>query len=201
MIRNIKNLLELFAYLYCLAELFGKKLKISIHLVIFIILALFLEVGINDYGFPVYLSSFSYIGMFLYALIYYGESIKLTLVNSFLAAALVAILQLLVLFPMYYLFFVRYENIDINELLINIICFLVMVFCSYKVKLKRISNFFIRRNKLIIGATILIFLGFVIKSFQIKNTGDIYGEVYIQIIYFFFIFCSCYMSGRKQRQM
>lgn len=199
MITEIKALVELFAYLYCLSELFGKKMRISIHLVVYVILDMFLLAGINQYGFPEYLLSLSYLGMFLYALIYYGESIKLTLVNSFLAAALVAILQLLVLFPLYYLFFIRYGQSDMNELLINIVCFLIIVLCSYKIELKRISDFFIRRNKVIIGASMFIFLGFVIKSFQIKNAGDIYGEVYIQMIYFFFIFSFIIYEWQKTK--
>ncbi|MDE5596759.1 MAG: hypothetical protein K2J04_02895, partial [Lachnospiraceae bacterium] len=65
MISNLRNLLELFSYSYCLAELFGKKLKISIHLVVFIMLDLFILTGIEQYGFPQYFVSLNYIGMFL----------------------------------------------------------------------------------------------------------------------------------------
>ena len=50
MIKNMIFLIELFAYLYCLAKLFGRKLQISIHIVILIILDLFLLTGIGEYG-------------------------------------------------------------------------------------------------------------------------------------------------------
>ena len=169
MIRNTKILLEMLAYTYCLAELFGKKLKISIHLVIFIILDIFILAGIDQYGFPEYLVSLNYIGMFLYGLLYYRESIKMTLVNCFLAAAIVAVLQLLVLLPMYYLFFIKYEQVEVTELLINIVCLLLIVLCSFKIKLMKISAFFMKRNKLIICISILILAVIAVNSSQIIN--------------------------------
>ena len=198
-VRDIKNLLELFAYLYCLAELFGKKLKISIHLVVYIILDMFLVTGISRYGFPEYLVSLDYIGMFVYGLLYYKESIKATLVNCFLAAALVTISQLLMLLPIYYMFFIRYEDGEIGELLINIGCFVLIILCSYKINLKKVSDFFIKRNKLIIGVIVLIFCGFIVNLYQMKDEGDIWGEAYIQILYFFFIFLFMIYEWQKTK--
>lgn len=198
-IRDIKNLLELSAYLYCLAELYGKKLKVSIYLIVYVILGMFLVTGISRYGFPEYLISLSYIGMFVYGLLYYKESIKVTLVNCFLAAALVAISQLLVLLPLYYLFFIRYEQRVLYEFLINIACFLLIVLCSYKIKLIKISDFFVKRNELVVGVTVLILCGFVIKSYQIKNIGIIFGEAYIQVISFFFIFLVILYEWQKAK--
>ncbi len=199
MIGNARDLLELLTYLYCLAELFGKKLKISIHLVIYIILDMFLLVGINQYGFPKYLISLSYMGMFLYGLLRYEESVKLTLVNCFLAAAFVAISQLLVFLPIYFLFFIKYGQAKVTELLINIASLLLIVLCSYKIKLMNISAFFIKRNKLIVGIAVLILFGFAVKSYQIKNEGGIRGEVDIQILYFFFIFLFIIYEWQKTK--
>lgn len=199
MIGNLRNLLELLTYLYCLAELFGKKLRLSIYLVVYIILDMFLLTGIDQYGFPEYLVSLSYIGMFLYGLIYYRKSIKLTLVNCFLAAVIVAILQLLVLLPIYYLFFIKFERTEVAVLLINIVCFLLIVLCSYKIKLIKLSLFFIKKSKLIVCISFLILLGFVVKFFQIKNDGVILGETYIQILYFFFIFLFTIYEWQKAK--
>lgn len=199
MVSNLRNLLELLAYVYCLAELFGKKLKISIHLVIFVILQLFLLVGIRQYGFPQYLLSLSYIGMFLYGLLYYRESIKLTLVNCFLAAVIVTVLQLLVLLPTYYLFFIQYEQIEVNGLLVNIACFLLIVLGSYKIKLMKLSAFFMRGNKLIAGVAIVILCGLAINIYQMKNEGGAWGGAYIQVLYFFFIFLFTIYEWQKTK--
>ncbi len=199
MIGHLKILVELFAYLYCLAELFGRKFKISIYAVIIVILGMFLAVGIDDYGFPEYFSSLVYVGIFLYGLVCYGESIKLTLVNCVLAPAILAVLQIFMFIPFYFLFFVNYGRSQINELLINIGCLLLlMLFCS-KVKLKRLSNAVIKRNKLLMTAFILLLFGFGLNFYQMKKEGTILKEAYIQMVYFILIFLFVIYEWQKSR--
>ena len=48
LVSNLKIVIELFAFLYCLAELFGRKLKIGIHAVMLSIVDLFIMAGINE---------------------------------------------------------------------------------------------------------------------------------------------------------
>lgn len=199
MIWNLKNLIELYTYLYCLAELFGKKFKLSIYAVVLLIFAMFLLVGINAYGFPMYFLSLLYIAMFLYGLLNYGESIKLTLVNCFLAYAVIAALQVLIFLPLYCLFFRKYEQGYMNELLINAGCLLVIMLCSHKVRLMRLSDFFIKRDKLIVGVSILILCGLGINFYQMKEEGVILTEVYIQMVYFILIFLFIIYEWQKSR--
>lgn len=199
MIRDIVILVELFAYLYCLAQLFGHKLKVSIHLVVFVILDMFLMVGINRYGFPPYLSSLTYIGMFLYGLLYYEESVKITLVNCFLAAVMLSILQLLVYLPLYYIFFMNYGHGALNELLINAGCLLLVILFSHMLKIKKLSDFVIERNKLIVGVSILILCGVSFNLFQMKDEGRILKEVYIQMVYFIIIFLFVIYEWQKTK--
>ena len=158
MVRNVKLLVELFAYLYCLTKFFGKHFKISIQLIIFIILEMFLLIGINDYGFPEYFSSLTYIGLFIYAILYFQETIKLTLVNCVLAAVIVSIVQMILFFPSYYLFYIHYELVQVNELLVNVGCLFIVFLFDYKLKLKKLSDIVIKRNKLIVGISVLILL-------------------------------------------
>ena len=199
MIRNLKNFIELFAYLYCLAELFGKKLKVSIHMVILVISIMFLLVCIDQYGFPVYFLSLSYIGLFLYGLLYYRESIKLTVVNCFLSAVVVSALQLFMLLPIFILFFAQYEQIDMNELLINLGCFAIIVLCSYKVKIKRLSDFVMKRNRLIVGVSVFLLCGFGAYFYKMKGEGKISKEIYIQMVYFILIFLFIIYEWQKSR--
>lgn len=199
LVSNLKIVIELFAFLYCLAELFGRKLKIGIHAVVLIIANLFVITGITDFGFPEYFQSLCYIAMFLYGLLYYGESVKLTLVNCFLAAVIVTIMQMIVYLPLYYLIFVGHEQEDINELLANIGCFLVIVFLNYKVKLKSLSHFCIERNKLILIVLIFILLGVGINFYQIIDQRIILTEVYFQMAYFILIFLIIIYEWQKTR--
>lgn len=199
LISNLKNLIELFAILYCLAELFGKKLKISIHAAACIIVDMFLITGINDFGFPEYFQSLCHIVIFLYALLHYGEGIKRTFVNYFLSVVIVAILQLLMFFPLYYLFFKYYGQNVITELLVNIGCFIIIVLCGHKIKLRNASDFIVRRNKLIVGVSILILCGFSISFYRIIDEGIILKEVYIQMVYFILIFLFIIYEWQKSK--
>lgn len=198
-IRNVINLIELFAYLYCLAKLFGKKFKLSIHAVVFLILALFLSTAINYYGFPGYLLPLAYIGMFLYGLLYYQESIRRTLVNCFLAAVIVAVLQLFMFLPVLCVVKYELEQGGMYELLINAGCLFFAVLFSRMINFKRFSDFFIKRNKLIVGVIILFFCGLGISINQMKYQKSIPVEVYIQMMYFILILLFTIYEWQKTR--
>lgn len=199
MIRNLKDLVEIFMYLYCLAELFGKKLKIDIYLVVFIILDMLLLTGIDQYGVPMYLLSLMYMGLFLYGMICYRESIKLTVINCVLAAIIVTFLQLVMCLPAYNLFYAKYKDIDMNELIINIGTLLTIIVCSYKIHIKKLSDFLMKRNKLVMGMSVLILCGFGTYLIQFKGSGDILIEKYIQFIYFILIFAFIIYELQKSR--
>lgn len=181
---NLLNIIELFTYLYCLAKFFGRKFKISIHAVVLILLSLFLLTGINNYGTPAYLRSLIYVGMFLYGLLYYGENVKITLVNCFLSVILIIILQ----FLSYLLFVLTFKfdnnNARLFQLPAIMSCFLIIVLLNKWIPLNRISEIFLKRNKLLIW--ILIFVLFIlgINLYQIEQARGMVGENYIQIIYF-----------------
>jgi len=199
LISNLKVVVELFTFLYCLAELFGKKLKISIHVVVLSIVDLFIMAGINGFGFPLYFRSLCYFAMFLYGLLYYKENIKLTLVNCFLAAVIMTVLQMLVYLPLYSLLFSGYEQIDLNGLIANTGCALLIMICSHKIKLKRLSDFCIRRNKLILVVTIFILCGLGINFYQIMDKRVILSETYFQMVYFALIFLFVIYEWQKSR--
>lgn len=122
LINNLTVVTELFLYIYCLAKLFGEKLKIGIHATIFVIVDLFLIAGIDNFDFPPYLQSLGYIAMFLYGLLYYKESVKRTIVNCFLAALIVALFPLLLYLPLYWVFYAKYKSEYVNfyGLLVNL---------------------------------------------------------------------------------
>lgn len=199
LINNLKMLAELFAYIFCLAELFGKKLKIGIHAVVFIIVDLFLMEGINNFGFPEYFQSLCYVTMFLYGLLYYEENIKLTLVNCFLAAAIAALIPLFLYFPLYFLLFSKYGQTDLYGLLANVGSILLIVICRYKMKLKRISDFCIKRSKLILLVAVLALFGVGLEFYQMIDTRHVFSETYFQMIYFLLIFLFIIYEWQKSR--
>ena len=73
-----------------------------------------------------------------------------------------------------------------------------MLFCS-KVKLKRLSNAVIKRNKLLMTAFILLLFGFGLNFYQMKKEGTILKESYIQMVYFILIFLFVIYEWQKSR--
>lgn len=181
---NIKVIVELFLYMYCLAEFFGKKLKIGIYATVLIIINLFVMKGIIDFGFPEYFQSLCYVAMFLYGLLSYGESIKITLVNCFLAAIIVFLLPFFLYLPIYCLFYPNYEYADIYSLLAFVGSFIIMVLCCHKIKLKNLSDFCIKRSKLILIVTILILCGLGFELYQIMDKRILKSDLNFLMIYF-----------------
>lgn len=199
LINNLKVIVELFGFLYCLAELFGKKLKIGIHAIVLILVNLFIIAGITNYSFPEYFHSLCYIAMFLYTLLYYGENVKLTLVNCFLAVIIAALLPLLLYLPLYYLLYSKYGPTELYGLLANIGGVLLIILCKYKVKLKRISDFCVNRSKLILAVAILILCGVGFEFYRMIDTRFVLNETYFQMIYFFLIFLFIVYEWQKSR--
>lgn len=199
LINNLKNLLELFMFLYCLAELFGKKLKIGIHAVALIIINLFIVAGINDFGFPPYFHSLSYITIFLYGLLYYKGSVKLTLVNCFIAVVIVFLLPLFLYLPLYFGLYPSYEYVDLYGLVVVAGSFCFIILCSRKVRLKSLSDFCIKRSKIISIATIAVLCGLGFGFYQIVDQRAMSGENYFQMVYFILIFLFIIYELQKSR--
>lgn len=199
LVSNLKNLIELFMFLYCMAELFGKKLKIGIHAVVLIIINLFIVTGINDFGFPPYFHSLSYMTIFLYGLLYFKENLKITLVNCCIAIFIVFVFPLFLYFPLYFGFYPRYEYADLFGLIAVAGSFLIIVLFARKVRLKSLSDFCIKRNKIISIVMIAVLCGLGIGFYQIVNQRALSGENYFQLVYFILIFLFIIYEWQKSR--
>lgn len=199
MIRNVLQLAEILAVLFCLSGLFGQKMKFDICAVVLIIADLFLFTGINEYGFPVYLSSLAYVGLFLYCVMHYKEKIRIALINCFLAVVMVSILQLIFYLPVFYLFVEREGVNPIYECIINLLCLLTFIIIKDKLKLQEIALFFIKRNKLTTSIAVLIMLIWSRKIYQVSTTGAMSEEDYAQIIYYFLLLFIIIYNWQKAR--
>lgn len=199
MLRNMIYIVELFALLYCMSELFGKKLKINIYVVVLSIIAMFLLSLINFYNCPKYLILILYICIFIYSLSYFGDGIKRALINCFLTAVIIAAIQLIVFIPVYFIYYEKYEEGNINELLVNIVCFILIVLCSHIIKFKKISDFFIKRNRLVIGISVIILVGIVMNALKMKYVGDIAVVSYVQLMFILFIFAFIIYEWQKSK--
>lgn len=178
MIGNISQLAEIFAILVSVSAVFGKKFKINIYMAVLIIAELFLMTGINTYGFPVYLIILSYVGLYIYCLLSYNDTIVDTLKKLFLALIIVSILQLITYMPVTFL---MSGNSGLAEIIINFGCMIIIGLGR-----KPINNFacfLVSNNKVMFIIYISILLGVGILLYNAKLLGGITGKDYIQIIY------------------
>ena len=184
MARNIKQLMEILAILYCISAVYGQKMKFGIHAVILIIAELFLMTGINEYGFPTYLLSLSYLGFFVYCLLCYQENVKKTLIKLLLALAVTSVLQLIIYLPVFQIFIIKNGPQEPYEIAINFGCLILVVLLTPRLRLKELSEFLIKNNivLVIITGCILGYLG--MRIYQIKITQLISGDEYIEVVCF-----------------
>lgn len=199
MIRNLVQLAEIFAVLLCMSALYGRKLKFDIYAVVLIILDVFLFTGINEYGFPGYLVAFSYIGLFVYGILRYKAGTKCALINSFLAVVIVGALQLILYLPLFYLFILKYGASSIYDLSINAGCVAIVLLLGEKFKLKEISEFFIRKNKLVTGIVIFVLIALGWRIYLMNRLNELSGENYVQMLFFFLLFFLTVNEWQKSR--
>ncbi len=179
MVRNVKQLMEILAILMSFSAVFGQKLKINIYFAVLVIAELFLMTGINEYGFPEYLIFLSYIGLYVYCLLCYKETMKNTLKKMCLSLVLIILLQMILYFPVIYLM----EKITIEgEIIINCGCLLVV--SCFRNNIKRFAEILLSKNKLIVVIYFSMLIGAGAVLYQVQVFDGLEGKDYIQIIYF-----------------
>lgn len=185
MVRNVLQLFETLAYLYCFAATYGKKMKYNIYVVIFVVAQLVLMTGMNDYGFPKYLISLSYALMFTYCILNYKSSIVQAIINIILSIFIMGIVQLLVYFVLVTIFRTDNKNSLVFELLVMIFNFIIIYFMAPKMKLNFVSSYLL--SKKVLSGLIISFVVTIFGSriWKIKLNSSLQGEDFIFTVYFF----------------
>ncbi len=199
MVRNLNQLVELVAILWCMAALYGKKLKCGAYALTFLGINLIIFAGINEGMLPDFFMTLAYLSLFLYSLSYYAKGIKNTLVNCFLAIVIVGMLQMIFYLPVYFFLVARYGVNAINELVINICCFVSIIVLEKKIDLKELSEFFLRKNWLLGSISIFILICLSERLLQIKQYIVMTGEDYVQIICFLLLFALTISEWQKTK--
>lgn len=187
-IESVALVLELFTILLCLANLFGRKMKFNIYTVILIVIYLFIFNCINSYSLPTYIAILAYIGIIIYGLISYKKSIGVTLINFFLAFAIVGVLQLVYYIPVFYILDSFQIVFEIEEILINIASIITMIVLGKKIKLEAVSSFVRKKSWIIKTLFIFIILYLFINIFYMQKNLSINNSDFVQIIFFIVLF-------------
>lgn len=201
MVRNVSQLLEILALLYCFSAVYARKLKCSIYMVLFIIAEMVLMMGINEYGAPKTLSSFSYVFIVLFCLLDYKENVKRTVINCMISVMVVGVIQLVVYFM---ITMVYSDTMDIydytHELLVAIISMVLVIVLANKLRLSCLSDFMMKNNIVAILVTIFLFGVLINAIFQMKSTGFLNGENCFSFIYFILAMALLMLEWQQSRE-
>lgn len=184
MVRNILELLEILSILYAFAAIYRKKLEYNIQEVVFIVAEIVLMIGINDYGYPRYLASLSYILMIIYCILKYHSTVKEAIINVCITIISLGLLQLILGFALTTLFRNSNSNSLLWELLVMIVCFFCIYFGSGKIPFYKVTQFLMKRNKLLFLVGVFALIVFGRQIWFMQQRGYLLGKDYIPIIYF-----------------
>lgn len=199
MVRNLLPLFEILSILYGLAAVYGKKLKYNIYVVIFIVAEMVLMIGINDYGIPKYFITLSYALMFVYCWINYKISVINTLINIFITAIVLGVLQLLV----YSILVILFKDNDINnlkwEIIVLAVNLVIVILGIPKLHLERLAEFLSRKQWMTILIGVVVVAIFGVQLWKIKQGSSITGEDLLFTVYFYILLFLLLIEWQKTR--
>lgn len=199
MIRDVMGVMEILSFLYMVSASYGQKMKYNIYAVVFIVLELLLLSGMNNHGLSSYLLGFSYLLMFLYCLINYKLGIKRSVVNCVLASVVVSIIQMLSYFLISFIDTRFQITVGQKEMLVSILYFVFILLFSKQLHLNEVSNFFIRKNKLLYMVSIFILVILGSQIWRIKREHIIDGKIVFSVVYFALLLIVLIWEWQKTR--
>lgn len=182
MVENLVLLMEMLAVVYGIATFFGKKVKYDIKTVSFIISEILLTTIINEYNFPVYLFSISYIIVFVYGLVEYGEGVKETVLSCLLTFGLIIVLQQLFYIIVYFL--LSGNDGLLNIFLTNLSCSVVFFGLMHYDLLNRFYKMILNNRKVYVGLLLFVCVCLLGDIFEVKETSYLSGKDCFQLLYF-----------------
>lgn len=159
MISTIATLLEIIAQLFCIAGLYGKKVRVNYYTGMLLGVFAILFYGMNVKGYPPVLRLVSYIMMFLYCLVSYDKDIKKAIVNYSLSYVCIALLEITVLIPVSYLLSQGQEIKEGAKVLFSVLVVLAFCLISRRTWLYRLSSLF--QRKVMFVALLFLFMTYM----------------------------------------
>ena len=199
MIRNLNQVVELVAILWCMANFFGKKVKITVYVIFFLLLNLMIFEGINQGVFEKYVVLLTYFNLYLYGMLQYGKDVKTTLLNCFLTTIVVLVLQMVFYLPIYYIFGAENVGEGLSVILVNCGTLLGVIVLRKRVKWKEFSDFLLNRRLLLTGISLFILVCLGKEIYYLKKSSIAFSKEYIQVLLFFLLFFFALNEWKKAK--
>lgn len=199
MVRDIMGLMEILSFLYMVAATYGAKVKYGIYTVVFIVSELLLLSGINNHGFSSYLLGLSYLFMFIYCLLNFDCDVKKAIVNCVLASVAISMVQMLCYFMVTFIGTKFSITIEQKEISISLLYFIIILMFSGKFRLTEMSNFLLKRNKLLYAIAFFILVIWGSQIWGIKKEHYIDGKYGFSITCFALVLILLIWEWQKTR--
>ena len=199
MVRNAIRLMEILSFLYMVAAVYNVKMKYNIYSVVLVVLELLLLTGINNLGFSSYFLGFSYLLMFIYCLVNYKSSIKRTIVNFVIASVSVSLIEVLCYIAISFIDMKFTITVQQKELGTSILYFIIIILLGSKLRLQEMSDFFLKRNKLLYITGIFILIILANQMLGIKKEKYIDGKYGFSIVCFALLLILLIWEWQKTR--
>lgn len=118
----------------------------------------------------------------------YKKGFRVTLVNFFLAFAIIGLLQLIFYIPVIYLLKIPENDSGLKEILINILCTCTMLTLGNKIRLKELSDFMLQKRWVAKALLVFVILYLFANIFHMQEKQSINSMDFIQTIFFVLLF-------------
>ncbi len=168
MVRVLLELLELVYVLICVHQLYGKKLRVDLHSVVFILFASIVLDAVNRGMLPRSSPMFLYAGLYIYCIFEFGRRFTEALVNCILSLMIIGVLQLIFYFPTY-LLIGKAENMPLERLIIHVCCLVTINLLGRKPHMHTLSEYFLKKETTLRIVSVIAFVFFGIILYQFKD--------------------------------
>lgn len=208
MLEVMYRLFEMMALLVCLHNFSGKKFKLDVYNMGFILLELAFMQMIKDNIVSKEMYFLMYIMYFIYAYIKFRADIKIVVLKCLLSISFTVCLQMIIYVPISFLYYiVKDENIII--FLINLIVFIAVFVTRRSRKYVNIATFCEKKDWVLWGCLTLSILATIYCIFSLKVSNVINIDMFILVSLFVIVFSvflhrwqkSTYELQKKEREI
>lgn len=189
---------ELLTFVICLHGIHQRKVKIDLALILLTIYEVILCYSITCQKVSLKLSISIYIAIFIYSLYEFKEKLLTTLIEIFLSALIIGIMQLLFYIPVTLIIGNPYRDTVIG-CIVNVLCLIFISLLSKKIKLYKIADYIKQKNALTYICLSILILYFSIQIYSLKTNYHWDGIHFTEVLTWLLLVSILWIQAQKNR--
>lgn len=174
-------LFEALSIIFCIHYLYGVRPKFDIMTIGYIVYEISLMEIIFVFCLDSKWSLMIYPGILIYCILKFGLNLKKIIINNILNIATIGILQATIILLFYVLFGVSRMDI-IDNLVINLLMFLIIITVLKKIRLKKLSDIIQSNEKIVFISMIVVIMSTVLFLITYKQNKGFVALYYVVLI-------------------